>query len=490
MRVAVLGAGVVRARRRAPADARRATPATSTSAGRGSAARRRRSTSAAATCSSATTTTCSRPTATSPRSTTSSGWPTSSSGAPSTMAFFARRAPVAVHDAAGPAALRAAAAARAACAWGRRARCCSGSPTRPGRSSRSPRATWIERGWAARPWRKVWGPLLRGKFGDARRRHRDGLAVEQAHAAPPAEGEEAARGAARLPAHSWELLFEALRDAIEAGGGRVLIDRPRGAARAGRRRLRGSAGRAGLVPRRPRPARLRADGRRRALRRRRRDACPATSSRPARRRPRGAIGPATSAGSRRPSTTPRSACCSSSTASSRRSTGRTSPTRRCRSSASIEHTNFIVARALRRAALPLRRQLPRRPATRCSALDADELLDRYMPGLRSGQPGVLARLDQARWLHREPAAQPIVTVGYHDRIPPLQTGVPGPGARQHDADLSRGPRDELRGPARRRRRGRGARRQLRRSSSRPGRSRASPVTRPAPTERPIRRLPS
>ncbi len=28
-------------------------------------------------------------------------------------------------------------------------------------------------------------------------------------------------------------------------------------------------------------------------------------------------------------------------------------------------------------------------------------------------------------MHREPAAQPIVTVGYHRRIPPLQTGVPG-----------------------------------------------------------------
>jgi hypothetical protein len=30
-----------------------------------------------------------------------------------------------------------------------------------------------------------------------------------------------------------------------------------------------------------------------------------------------------------------------------------------------------------------------------------------------------------RWLHREPAAQPIVTVGYHERIPPLRTSVPG-----------------------------------------------------------------
>jgi hypothetical protein len=30
-----------------------------------------------------------------------------------------------------------------------------------------------------------------------------------------------------------------------------------------------------------------------------------------------------------------------------------------------------------------------------------------------------------RWLHREAAAQPIVTVGYHGGIPTLDTGVPG-----------------------------------------------------------------
>ncbi len=29
------------------------------------------------------------------------------------------------------------------------------------------------------------------------------------------------------------------------------------------------------------------------------------------------------------------------------------------------------------------------------------------------------------WSFQEPAAQPIVTLGYQDRIPPLQTGVPG-----------------------------------------------------------------
>ncbi len=30
-----------------------------------------------------------------------------------------------------------------------------------------------------------------------------------------------------------------------------------------------------------------------------------------------------------------------------------------------------------------------------------------------------------RWRFREPAAQPVVTVGYERLIPPLRTGVPG-----------------------------------------------------------------
>ncbi len=30
-----------------------------------------------------------------------------------------------------------------------------------------------------------------------------------------------------------------------------------------------------------------------------------------------------------------------------------------------------------------------------------------------------------RWLFREPDAQPIVTPGYRERMPPLQTGVDG-----------------------------------------------------------------
>ena len=39
-------------------------------------------------------------------------------------------------------------------------------------------------------------------------------------------GDDAAEEKLGYPKHSWELLFNALRDRIEAGGGRVLIDRP------------------------------------------------------------------------------------------------------------------------------------------------------------------------------------------------------------------------------------------------------------------------
>ena len=53
------------------------------------------------------------------------------------------------------------------------------------------------------------------------------------------------------------------------------------------------------------------------------------------------------------------------------------------------------------------------------------MLARYLPGLRMVRPEFDPAWVRARWLHREPAAQPIVTVGYRERIPPLNTGVPG-----------------------------------------------------------------
>jgi protoporphyrinogen oxidase len=58
-------------------------------------------------------------------------------------------------------------------------------------------------------------------------------------------------------------------------------------------------------------------------------------------------------------------------------------------------------------------------------MDHDEILDVYEPGLRRVNPEFDLSWVRERWVFREPAAQPIVTLGYEKRIPPLQTNAPG-----------------------------------------------------------------
>ena len=58
-------------------------------------------------------------------------------------------------------------------------------------------------------------------------------------------------------------------------------------------------------------------------------------------------------------------------------------------------------------------------------LGPDELLTAYEPGLRRLNPGFSREWVRERWLFREPHAQPIVTIGYRDRMPALDTGIPG-----------------------------------------------------------------
>ncbi|MEA2185575.1 MAG: hypothetical protein QOK16_586, partial [Solirubrobacteraceae bacterium] len=90
----------------------------------------------------------------------------------------------------------------------------------------------------------------------------------------------------------------------------------------------------------------------------------------------------------------------------------------------VEHTNFIdPQRYGGRRFLYVANYLA--PGDPLLSLDAGALLEAYLPGLRKVQPAFSAEWIRARWLHREPAAQPIVTVGYHRRIAPLPTGVRG-----------------------------------------------------------------
>ena len=90
----------------------------------------------------------------------------------------------------------------------------------------------------------------------------------------------------------------------------------------------------------------------------------------------------------------------------------------------VEHTNLIdPARYAGRRFLYVANYVE--PGDPLLALDPDELVDAYLPGIRRIQPAFDRSWIQARWRFAEPAGQPIVTVGYGERIPPLDTGVPG-----------------------------------------------------------------
>ena len=202
-----------------------ATRSTSTSAGRGSAARRRRSTSATGTGSSATTTTSSPPTPTSPTCSTSWGCRTRSSGGrrawrssragalhpfitPLDLLRFGPLSP--------PARVRMGAAVLALQRFaGDRAP-----------YERITARAWIERRMGRQAWDEVWGPLLRGKFGE----RADDIAMvwlwSKLRLRRSVKGEDVRQERLGYPRASWEALFGALERSVEAGGGRVLTDTP------------------------------------------------------------------------------------------------------------------------------------------------------------------------------------------------------------------------------------------------------------------------
>src|SRR3954451_20193874 len=92
---------------------------------------------------------------------------------------------------------------------------------------------WIEKRMGRGPWRKVWGPLLRGKFGTRAEDISMAWLWSKLTLRRQLEGDEAREEKLGYPKHSWELLFAALRSSSERGAGRVLIDRPAAALRRG-----------------------------------------------------------------------------------------------------------------------------------------------------------------------------------------------------------------------------------------------------------------
>jgi protoporphyrinogen oxidase len=274
---------------------------------------------------------------------------------------------------------------------------------------------WIQRRMGQAAWDKVWGPLLRGKFGS--RAEDISMAWLWKKLVLRREVKQDI-GGERLgyPRHSWELLFERLAASIEGGGGRVLIDRPvvrlqhdlsldYGAPGSFRRghdvsafEVAGSERYDRVLSTLPNDVML------------------------------GVAGHLLSDDYRRRLETIEyhTAVCLLLEIDRRFSpyywTNIADP--QVEFVGLVEHTNFVEPeRYGGRRFLYLANYVE--PGHELLALDADALLTRYEPSLCRMNPAFDRSWIRERWLFREPAAQPIVTVGYERLIPPLQTGVPG-----------------------------------------------------------------
>jgi len=285
---------------------------------------------------------------------------------------------------------------------------------------------WVTRTMGREVWEKVWGPLLRDKFG----RYADDIAMawlwSKLTVRRQIKGKEARQELLGYPRHSWETLFVRLCEAIEAVGGRVMIDRPavRISAAPDGAGLEVLPGGAESFRRRHDPGSFEADDDAERY-----DGVIATV-------PSGVfldlLDPALAGAfegdylERVRGGCYQTAICL--LLELDRQFGRFYWTnvadREMPFIGLIEHTNFVEPERYggRRFLYVANYVEPEDPRL---AMDADELFALYEPGLRRINPEFSRDWVLARWLHREAAAQPVITTGYVDRIPSLETGVPG-----------------------------------------------------------------
>ncbi len=282
---------------------------------------------------------------------------------------------------------------------------------------------WIERRMGRQAWQEVWGPLLRGKFGE----RADDIAMvwlwSKLRLRRSVKGEDVKQERLGYPRDSWEPLFAALVRSIEGAGGRVLTDTP--AARVARSG-EGFDVHAGA----PHSFRTGHDPR----------AFPVAG---AERYERvlatvpndifeQLLDPALAAEVGEPYLArARSIEYFSALCLVLEIDRRFSPyywtnvaDRALPFVGLIEHTNFVEPeRYDGRRFLYVANYLPH--GHELLGLDADALLARYETGLRAVNPAFGRDWVLRSWRFDEPAAQPIVTVGYADRIPPLRTPAAG-----------------------------------------------------------------
>ena len=279
-------------------------------------------------------------------------------------------------------------------------------------------AQWIRSRMGRGAWDHVWGPLLRGKSGD---RAEDVAMVwlwSKLTLRRRLEGEEARGERLGYPRGSWEPLFEALVRDIESGSrGRVLIDRPAVRVDAGFTVTAGAPGsfRRGHDPRAFEPA----------GEPERYDRVLSTLPNDVMLDVAGHLLPDAYAAKLRSIEYYAALCLVLELDRPFSPYYWTNVADRDLPFIGlIEHTNFVEPeRYDGRRFLYVSNYLPHGHELLGRSLD--EVLDRYEPGLRRINPAFDRAWIRSSWLFREPAAQPVVTVGYHERIPPLDTGVPG-----------------------------------------------------------------
>lgn len=282
---------------------------------------------------------------------------------------------------------------------------------------------WIGRQMGEPAWERVWGPLLRGKFGDRAEEISMAWLWSKFTLRRGLKGKEARQELLGYPRGGWQPLLERLRFDIEAEGGRVLIDRPAARLRREGEQIAVDVGapdsfRQGLDPRRFEHAETK-----------RYDSVVATV-------PsdvflellgdslRAEIGEPYAA--RVEAAEYHTALCVLLELDRQFSpfywTNIAQPG--IPFIGLIEHTNLIEPeRYGGRRFLYVANYLA--PGDPLLSLDHDELIEAYLPGMRAVNPEFSPEWIRNRWVFTEPAAQPIVTAGYHQRIPEMRSPAPG-----------------------------------------------------------------
>ena len=284
---------------------------------------------------------------------------------------------------------------------------------------------WVRKAMGAPAWEVVWGPLLRGKFGHRAEDISMAWLWSKLTLRRQVRGQEARGEVLGYPRDSFEPLFGALAREVEERGGRVLIDRP--AARLARSdgRFSVTAGAPGSFRQGHEPSRFEAAGEPEAY-----DAVVATVPNDVfdgLLEPQLADGLAGGYLERLRSIEYHAAVCL--LLELDRGFGRFYWTNVADPGLPfvglIEQTNFTdPARYGGRRFLYVANYVAEGDPLLEGSVD--EVLGRYEGGLRAVNPGFSRTWIKDAWLHREASAQPIVTVGYRERLmPALETGVPG-----------------------------------------------------------------